>query len=171
MAQVIGSFNPRPSPLSSGLGSRRRWSGRCSFRRSRGTIGWFWTGTVIDHNDFLGKAILVELGPVWFLSPTPNRGSRAGATLVGHSRRSCCRGGHSRRLRVGKGGRCRRGDRNGVRVREARSCGRGRSRVGGIRLIRRVVRISVTLMMRRMRCSSRRRGGHCARRYPVTRTV
>lgn len=169
MAQVIGGINSRPSPLSSGL-SRRRWSGRSSDMRSRGTIGWLWTRTVINHNDFLGKAILVELGPVWFLSPTPNGGSRTRAALVGHSGRSCCRGRNSRRLGVGKGGRCRRGDGNGVGIREASSC-RGRSRVGGVRLIRRVVRISVSLMMRRMCCSSRRRGGHCARRYPVTRTV
>jgi hypothetical protein len=87
--------------------------------RSRGTIGWLWTRTVINHNES---------------AMTHQSGSSAAPSVGGRRKKPDWTEFYKNGLPKD---RCRRGDGNGVGIREASSC-RGRSRVGGVRLIRRV---------------------------------
>lgn len=63
VAHFICRLDSRASPLVSRLG---HWGLTCrsSMGWRRGSVVWLWGWTVIDHDDLLGDAILVEFAPV-----------------------------------------------------------------------------------------------------------
>lgn len=163
VAQVVGGLDAGAASLTRGLGQGvggRRHGGGCRKTARRG-LGRFRGRRVVDDDDLLGDAVLVEFVPVGvFPSPGLCRGAGGNPIVRGRHCRRRRRDGRQDLWGLSK----REGVRGwidgvGIGGRQASGPCSGRGRIGRIGLVGRVnvwVRLLMRVMMRRV---SRGRGG------------